>query len=222
MDGNEHYVRIGEARKRLGVSISTIRRWSDSGQIKSVRLPSGQRIIDISSVLDSDQTSKKASSATIRSTIFYTRVSSYKQRDDLERQKNYLQENYHQEEGKSIHIHDIASGLNFKRKGLIKILESVKNGAVQRVVVASKDRLARFGFELIEWICGEYGTEIVVLDNNCNTPTEELGKDLLSIVQIYCCKWNGSRRYKASPKIKNDQEKLETKTVSNREAKANP
>jgi predicted site-specific integrase-resolvase len=62
--------------------------------------------------------------------------------------------------------------------------------------VASKDRMARFGFDLIEWLCHEYGTKILVLDNQNQSPTEELGKDLLSIVQIYCCRWNGKRRYK--------------------------
>ena len=126
--------------------------------------------------------------------ILYSRVSSHKQEDDLQRQKQYLEENCQTKE--FTHIQDIASGLNFKRKGLIKILDSVKEGKVRTIIVASKDRMARFGFDLIEWLCHEYGTKILVLDNQNQSPTEELGKDLLSIVQIYCCRWNGKRRYK--------------------------
>ena len=69
-------------------------------------------------------------------------------------------------------------------------------GRVRSIVVASKDRLARFGFELIQWMCTECGTEIVVLDSSDGAPEEELGKDLMAIVQVYCCRWNGRRRYK--------------------------
>jgi predicted site-specific integrase-resolvase len=84
--------------------------------------------------------------------------------------------------------------------------------------VASKDRMARFGFDLIEWICSEYGTTIVVLDDENTTQTEELGKDLLSIIQIYCCKWNGSRRYKTTQKTNKDNE---TKDIPNLQTERN-
>jgi predicted site-specific integrase-resolvase len=71
--------------------------------------------------------------------------------------------------------------------------------------VASRDRLARFGFELIEWLCKEFGTELLVLDTEDTTPETELGKDLMSIVQVYCCRWNGKRRY-----TKKENQSIET------------
>ena len=222
------YVRIGEACGYYSVNHSTIRRWASTGKIPCRRMPSGHRLIAI----PANGTSRKSTSADRdrkeqRSVILYTRVSSNKQKDDLQRQQEYLQNKYkekiqernnagdkstNQEENNIIHFHDIASGLNFKRRGLIKVLDAVKNGKVQAVVVASKDRLARFGFDLIEWICSEYGTEIMVLDDKHSTPTEELGTDLLSIIQIYCCKWNGQRRYR-NPK--QNKEVIEVETLSN-------
>jgi putative resolvase len=200
MNEEKCYVRIGEAARHFGVSHSTIRRWTDIGRIESSRLPSGHRIVKIKE----ENCIQKENTGTV---ILYSRVSSHKQRDDLQRQKDYLEEKCQAKD--YIHIQDIASGLNFKRKGLIRILDSVKEGKVRTIIVASKDRLARFGFDLIEWLCLEYGTEILVLDNQNQTPTEELGKDLLSIVQIYCCRWNGARRYK-------NKKELEIETYSDK------
>jgi predicted site-specific integrase-resolvase len=203
MNEEKCFVRLGEASKHFGVSNSTIRRWTDTGKLEYKRLSSGQRVINIK---EKDNNKKEES----RFDILYSRVSSHKQEDDLQRQKQYLEENCQTKE--FTHIQDIASGLNFKRKGLIKILDSVKEGKVRTIIVASKDRMARFGFDLIEWLCHEYGTKILVLDNQNQSPTEELGKDLLSIVQIYCCRWNGKRRYKNNKESK-------TEVVSNQRTK---
>jgi excisionase family DNA binding protein len=209
MNEESCFVRIGDASKQLGVSHSTLRRWTDNGTIAFTRLPSGHRIIDISRFSKKEQKTFEKNQV-----IFYSRVSSHKQKDDLERQKEYIEKKYFETNRKEEfkHVFDIASGLNFKRRGLIGILDAVKKGEVQQVVVASKDRLARFGYDLIEWICSEYGTKILVLDDENSTPTEELGKDLLSIIQVYCCKWNGSRRYKKYNKIEED---IKTKIISN-------
>jgi len=190
------FVRIGQAAEFIGTSKSTIRRWTDTGKIEFQRLPSGQRIVNIASYKEKNNTKD----VTQKKSILYSRVSSHKQKDDLQRQKQYLEDKTKDSKEEYIHIQDIASGLNFKRPGLLRILELVKEGKIQRVVVASKDRLARFGFDLIQWLCHEYDTEILVLDNECSSPTEELGKDLLSIIQIYCCKWNGRRRYQKNKK----------------------
>jgi predicted site-specific integrase-resolvase len=230
MNEDKQFVRIGEATKILGVSHSTIRRWTNSGKIDCKRLPSGQRVINCSQIIRDIKESKgdfSTDEIEKNQVIFYARVSSHRQKDDLERQRDYLQEKFKtkfkdeiskDKKTDYICIQDIASGLNFKRRGLIKILESVKKGRVRQVVVASKDRMARFGFDLIEWICSEYGTTIVVLDDENTTQTEELGKDLLSIIQIYCCKWNGSRRYKTTQKTNKDNE---TKDIPNLQTERN-
>ena len=209
------YYKISEACKILGVKEGILRKWDSQGNIKTIRTPGGIRLFDITSV---DPTTnlfaireKKEAVA-----IFYSRVSSSKQKDDLERQKQFLKDNYADKYPRFQEVTDIGSGLNFKRTGLLRVLGLIKEGNVSAVVVASKDRLARFGFELIEWLCKEYGTETVVLDNQDSTPEEELGNDLMSIVQVYCCRWNGKRRYKA--KNKGNEAKVETDAATKEKA----
>lgn len=134
----------------------------------------------------------------VRARVLYARVSSAKQRNDLERQQQFLRDHLpDQHPGPCYDISDVGSGLNFKRPGLLRLLGLVKAGSVREIVVASRDRLARFGFELIEWLCSECSTKLVVLDNSDCAPEDELGKDLMAIVQVYCCRWNGRSRYRA-------------------------
>jgi predicted site-specific integrase-resolvase len=190
------YYKISKAAKKLGVAAQTLRRWESEGIINAIRTPGGQRLIDLSSVCPEaivQQQNKESGRV-----VVYARVSSSKQRDDLQRQKEYLLEHHAVKSARRedvIEVSDVGSGLNFKRPGLLRVLGLVKSGCVSKIVVASRDRMARFGFELIEWLCNEYGTKILVLDNQDSTPEEELGKDLMSIVQVYCCRWNGRRRY---------------------------
>jgi len=106
-------------------------------------------------------------------------------------------------------IKDIGSGLNFKRKGFLSLLELIEGGNVQSLVVASKDRLARFGFDLVEWICNRYKVELVVLDRNEDkSPEQELVQDVLSVIQVFNCKWNGRRRYTLNKMQKNKVKNL--------------
>ncbi|MCC3645069.1 MAG: IS607 family transposase, partial [Microcoleus sp. PH2017_33_LGB_O_A] len=117
---------------------------------------------------------------------------------DLDRQIAKLLELYPSAEL----ITDIASGLNFKRKGLQSILEAVRTGNVSSIIVAHKDRLARFGFELIEWLCQLDGTKIVVLNQNNLSPEQEMVEDILAIVHVFSSRLYGLRKYKT--KIKED------------------
>lgn len=200
MSTNKYY-KISKAAERLGVSIPTLRRWEADGSITAIRTPGGQRMLDISSMCHDTLIKNKTKQS--NKTIVYGRVSSSKQKDDLERQREFLFDNPAVRKARPedvIAITDVGSGLNFKRPGLLRILGLVKDGGVSKIVVASRDRLARFGFELIEWLCNEYGTQILVLDQEDSTPEEELGKDLMSIVQVYCCRWNGRRRYTKTTK----------------------
>ena len=197
--GNETILyKISEAANILGVKPGVLRTWDERGLIKTIRTPGGTRLFDISSLTPDKQVNR-----TEKKVILYSRVSSAKQKDDLERQKEYIRTNLPDKySGSPIdNISDIGSGINFKRPGLLQILGRVKEGKVSTIVVASRDRLARFGFELIEWLCNEYETKILVLDPEDTTPESELGKDLMAIVQVYCCRWNGKRRYKAKDKI---------------------
>ena len=192
MRGNETlYYKISEACDIIGVKPGILRQWDARGLIKTIRTPGGMRLFDISTINPSI-TIKKTNE---RSVVLYSRVSSAKQKEYI---RDSLLDKY---TGCKINnISDIGSGINFKRSGLLQVLGSIKEGTISTVVVASKDRLARFGIELIEWMCQQYGTKILVLDSENSTPEKELGKDLMAIVQVYCCRWNGQRRYSKTQK----------------------
>ena len=188
------YVSQKEACKFFGVSTSTLRRWDKQNKIKTIRTPSNYRRYDISSV---KQTKNKKSIVMSKKKMCYCRVSAKKQMDDLERQKDYLKSKYPNHEI----ISDIGSGINWKRKGLLSILEQSNNGLIEEVVVAHKDRLARFAFELIQWLLEKNGCKLVVL-NEPISEEEKLTDDILSIIHIFSCRKMGMRKYKKDGKSK--------------------
>jgi predicted site-specific integrase-resolvase len=159
------FVPLRKASSELGLSANTLRKYADDGIIESYRTPSGQRRFNIDSFRRSHFTY----------TILYSRVSSNKQKDDLIRQKDYLRTF----DSKGEEISDVASGLNYKRKGLRTILERIVSGDSIRLVVAERDRLCRFGFELIEYLITLNGGEIVVLNQSESSPESELVSDIL-------------------------------------------
>ena len=140
------------------------------------------------------------------SSYHYCRVSSTKQKEDLNHQIAYMKKEYPYHEI----ITDVASSLNYNREGLQKLLTYAMNGEVNEVVIAYKDRLTRFGFEMIEWIIKEKSNGVIkILNNNEElTPTEEISKDKISIMNIYVAKVNGLRKYK-----KNIKKELKKTTV---------
>jgi len=190
--------------RELGVSISTIRNWARAGTIAFKTTPGGHHRYDINSVQRKPQSynlprTTKSTSETKEPVngAIYCRVSSAKQKEDLQRQIHILREQYptYQE------FSDICSGLQYKRKGLSRLLECVQAGTIKEVVVAHKDPISeRFGTELIEWILKQAGATLVVLDQATLSPTEEVTQDLMAIVHVFSCRLNGKRRYKSSHK----------------------
>lgn len=182
-----------DAAERTGLHPHTLRKYADNGIIPSIRIPSGHRLLDVESWIK-DQKPQIT-------TICYCRVSSHKQKDDLQRQIEYVKKKYDKAEV----ITDIASGLNFKRKGLKTILERVLQGDSIRLVVAHRDRLARFGFDLIQWLVEQNGGELVVLHKSDEaSPTEELTQDLLAILGVFAARMHGLRKYR--DQIKKDSD----------------
>lgn len=177
------YVSSRDAVKHLGVHPNTLRRWADDGIIEHIRTASGQRKYDVDSYLGTN---------CLSTTIVYCRVSSYKQKDDLLRQVEFMQSR----EPSAEVVRDIGSGINFKRKGLKAILERAMQGERIKLVVAYRDRLARFGFDLIKQIIERAGGEIVVLDRSVFSPEQELTKDLVSILHVFSARLHGLRSYK--------------------------
>ena len=186
------YLSTKDACAQLGVHPNTLRNWDRQGKIKVLRTPGNTRLYDISS-LDDTQT-------TTRVKVIYARVSSRGQADDLNKQIEYLRTRYPQHDL----VQDFGSGLNFKRKGFKALLERIMLGDVEELVVAHKDRLCRFGFELVKFIADKHSTRIVVLDDTQLSPHEELVADLLSIIHVFSCRLYGLRRY--SKQIKQDKD----------------
>lgn len=178
-----------KAAKYLGVCANTLRKWADDGKIRHIRSPAGQRLYDVSSLVNNSPTKKS---------YCYCRVSSHKQKDDLGRQKQYMQERFPEH----IVLSDVGSGLNFKRKNFLFILEQAGIGNVKEVVVAHRDRLCRFGFELVEWFFSKNDVKLVVLNDSKSSPQQELVEDLLSIITVFSCRVHGLRKY--SNQIKED------------------
>jgi len=176
------FVKLNKAVELLGLHPNTLRRFADNGTIKAIKTPGGQRLYDVASYTG---TSK------LPVVVCYCRVSSSKQRVDLDSQIAYMRGLYPQAEI----ISDIASGLNYKRKGLKALLGRAMSGDKLTVVVAHKDRLARFGVELLEWILQSCGSELVVLNQSVSDPQRELTEDLLAIIHIFSCRLYGQRRY---------------------------
>jgi predicted site-specific integrase-resolvase len=181
----EPYVPGKEVSRRFHVSDSTLRGWANGDRIRYLRIGSseGKRLYslpDIERVLHVPVSASKAAAAKPRSRIVYCRVSSQKQKADLERQREHLHGRYPEHEI----VDDIASGINFHRKGLLSILDRAIRGGVEEVVVSHRDRLCRIAFELVEHVLGQCGCKIVVCDEGPTqgVGTDELQEDLLSIV----------------------------------------
>lgn len=192
------YVTAKVAAEQLGVCRQTLRSYANKGLIDIIRTGGGQRRYNVESFKSGKPNNAsnnlpkriKPIQKTTKGAL-YARVSSHKQKDDLQRQIEALQEKYPQHKV----YKDICSGLKFKRKALTRLLESVQEGTVDEVVVAHKDRLARFGTELIEWIINQAGARLIILDQNTLSPQEELTQDLMAIVHVFSCRLNGKRKY---------------------------
>ena len=137
-----------------------------------------------------------------RITIGYCRVSSHKQKDDLERQIENMKL-YLTAQGKPFEIiSDIGSGINYKKKGLKELMKRISQNKVDKVVVFYKDRLLRFGFELVEYIASLYDCDIEIIDHTEKTEQQELVEDLVQIITVFSCKLQGKRANKARKLVK--------------------
>ncbi len=190
----QRYVGIGEAAEALGVSIDTLRRWERTGKLVGERTPGGHRRYDLAKLRPELFRAEEEAS---RRTLAYARVSSRDQREDLERQKQVL-ELYCARQGWTFEVvSDLGSGMNYHKKGLKKLLDAIVEGSVGRLVVTHRDRLLRFGAELVFAICEAKGVEVVILNKGEDTSFEEdLAQDVLEIVTVFSARLYGSRSHR--------------------------
>ena len=191
------YYSIHEFSKIIGVSAQTLRNWNANGKlhphhttVSGYRYYSDEQLNQVINVKP-----KK------RITIGYCRDSSHKQKDDLELQIDSVK-TYLLEKGQPFEIiSDIGSGINYKKKGLQELIRRISQNQVEKVVVLYKDRLLRFGFELIEYIASLYNCEIEIIDNTEKSEQQELIEDLVQIITVFSCKLQGKRANKAKKPI---------------------
>lgn len=186
------YYSIHEFSKLIGRTPQTLRNWDTSGRIKphhtganGYRYYSHQQLNEVLGITDQS-----------RKNIGYCRVSSNKQKDDLERQVENMHKYLSSIEGEYEIIQDIGSGINYSKKGLRTLLQKINNKEISKIVVFYKDRLLRFGFELVEYMANINGCEIEVIDSTEKTEQEELVEDLIQIVTVFNCKLQGKRANK--------------------------
>jgi len=184
---------IGKAAKELGVSRDTLRRWEKSGKISVERTPKGHRRYNLARLLGT--TPRKLNSE--KKTIAYARVSSHDQKEDLVRQIQVL-ESFCTANGWSFEvIEDLGSGLNYNKRGLKNLIRAICLSEVDRLVLTHKDRLLRFGSELIFSLCEQFGIEVAIINKTeASTFEDDLVQDVLEIITVFSARLYGARSRK--------------------------
>jgi len=166
-------IKIGKAAKLLGISIQTLHKWEQTGErVPDRKSNAGTRYYDADKLLNLNNEDNP--------TIGYARVSSHDQKEDLVRQSELLETFCVASVWRFKIISDLGSGMNYKKKGLNELLELILKKKIRRIVLTHKDRLLRFGSELVFALCEIQGIEIVII-NKGEQPSfeEELAKDVL-------------------------------------------
>jgi predicted site-specific integrase-resolvase len=183
-----------EFAKLVGKSTSTLRRWDRDEILVAKRGAGGQRYYtdaDLQKALNLGVSRLKGK------TVVYCRVSSKGQAADLSRQVEAM-ESYCQGAGIAVSewVKEIGGGMNFKRKLFLKLMKTIRMGEVSHVLVAHKDRLARFGYDFIEEFASWYGCKITVVNQESLSPQQEMVEDLMSVIHCFSCRLYGLRNYK--------------------------
>ncbi|PNK01885.1 IS607 family transposase [Cylindrospermopsis raciborskii S07] len=213
MEDSQMTISIGDTAKELGVSVKTVRRWADSGKLRFERSPSGHRrfyLADIKRITPRDFKQLED-----RVTINYARVSSSDPKEDLTRQIQVLEAFSGANGWQFETIYDLGSGLNYNKKGLQKLLKRIMQGDVGRLVLTHKDKLLRFGSELVFAMCEEYETEVVIINKSTEETTfeQELVTDMIELITVFSARLYGSRSRKNKKLLDNVAKAVQESTV---------
>lgn len=181
-----------EFAELAGVSVKTLQRWDNTGKLKAYRTVGNHRYYT-----DKQLNQVRGIKPKTRKSVIYCRVSSYAQRPELASQVEAM-ESFCTAQGVVIDdvIKEIGGGLNFKRKKFTKLLTQVVTGQVSSIYIAHKDRLCRFAFDLVEWLCDLHDVEIVTANNESLSPQQEMIEDMMAIIHCFSCRLYGKRNYK--------------------------
>lgn len=203
----KEYYKTGELAKMIGKQTRTVQSYCIKGNINSIIIPSGKRIISRDEVIKYLRSSNLLYEDDNKMDLIYARVSNNEQknRGDLDRQIEYITREIITKNPKNLKIFsEVGSGLNDARRELKKILDMVMNDEIDRIFILYKDRLTRFGFNYLEQICNKYGTKIIIISEEVQEKSiqEELAEDIISIIHSFSGKLYGMRN-----KIKENIEK---------------
>ena len=191
-----------EFAELLGVSVKTLQRWDREGILKANRTPTDRRYYTYAQYLQFKgiQTENDR-----RDVVIYARVSTRNQKDDLQNQVKFLKQ-FCNAKGMIVNqcMEEFGSGLNYNRKKWNKLLEDVMENNIKTIVISSKDRFIRFGYDWFEKFCEKFHTKIMIVNNEALSPNEELVQDMISILHIFSCRLSGLRKYKNQ--IEEDEE----------------
>lgn len=205
---------ISQAAKVLGVTIQTLRNWDKKGLLHpDERTKGGDRRYKLETLRNINK--NIVFNTDNLKTIAYARVSSHDQKEDLIRQVQVL-ELYCAKMGFNYEvIQDLGSGMNYYKKGLTRLLNLILDGQVKRLVLTHKDRLLRFGAELVFAICEAKNVEVVIINKGDENPRfeEELAKDVLEIITVFSARLYGSRS-KKNKKLLEDMQGIINDNIS--------
>ena len=199
---NDVYLSIHKVASILGVTPQTLRQWDANGYfVPSQRRGNGYRYYtkeQVEQFAEQFNTIKNKN----RINIGYCRVSTNKQKDDLSSQVENVELYLKSLKTPYQIIKDIGSGINYNKKGLSELLELICKNKVDTVYVLYKDRLVRFGFEILQKVAELHNTQIVVLDNEDKTKEQELVEDLMQIITVFSYRLHGKRAAKTKQLMK--------------------
>ena len=194
----KEYYKTGELAKMIGKQTRTVQSYCIKGDINSIIIPSGKRIISRDEVIKYLRSSNLLYEDDNKIDLIYARVSTNEQknRGDLDRQINYIIREIIAKNPKNLKVFsEVGSGLNDNRTELKKLLDMIMNDEVDRIFILYKDRLTRFGFNYLEQICNKFGTKIIVISEEIQEKSiqEELAEDIISIIHSFSSKLYGMR-----------------------------
>lgn len=188
--------RIHEFAKKIGVSVKTLRRWDMNGKLVAKRTPSNHRYYE-----EADLRKLYGIKEESRKTVVYCRVSSTRQKNDLESQITAM-EQFCLASGIAVDdwIQEIGGGMNFKRQKFLTLMSRIQRGEIAKLLIAHKDRLCRFGFDYFSFLAKENDCEIIVVNQESLSPQQELIEDLMAIIHTFSCRLYGLRKCKKNIK----------------------
>lgn len=184
---------IGEFARLAGVTVKTLQRWDRQGRLTPARTPTNRRVYTDAHLAQATGRRRPVN----RTSVVYCRVSSQAQKPDLKNQRLRLEE-FCIAKGLAVDewIEEVGGGLNFKRPKFLRLFDRIISGEIACLVIAHKDRLARFGFDLLRHLCETHDCELIVMNTESLSPEREMVEDLMAITHCFSARLYGLRNYK--------------------------